>query len=200
MKSPSADVCQNGSSPPSARFRYTSPAGVTRRGYAVLTLHRPSNVDDAVSLTRVLDAISEIGAEVPIIFPVHPRTRRRLDALPAPSRAMSSLRLLEPLPYLDFVRLMELAAVVLTDSGGIQEETTALGVPCLTLRSSTERPITTTHGTNEVVGVDARRIAAAWKRIRHGRWRAGRRPALWDGRAAERIVDILTSRACPGQG
>jgi UDP-N-acetylglucosamine 2-epimerase (non-hydrolysing) len=88
---------------------------------------------------------------------------------------------------------MELAAVVLTDSGGIQEETTALGVPCLTLRTSTERPITTTQGTNEVVGVDPRRIAAAWKRIRRGRWRAGRRPALWDGRAAERIVAILTS-------
>lgn len=166
----------------------------------MLTLHRPSNVDDVSSLNQVLGAITEVSAEVPIVFPVHPRTRRRLDTLPAGSPAMKNLRLLEPLPYLDFVRLMELAAVVLTDSGGIQEETTALGVPCLTLRTSTERPITTTQGTNEVVGVDPRRIAAAWKRIRRGRWRSGRRPALWDGHAAERIVEILTARAGPGSG
>ena len=130
--------------------------------------------------------------------PVPPRTRGRLDTLPSGSPVMKNLRLLEPLPYLDFVRLMELTAVVLTDSGGIQEETTALGVPCLTLRDSTERPITTTQGTNELVGINPRRITAAWQRIRRGRWRAGGLPALWDGRAAERIVDVLTRGAASG--
>jgi UDP-N-acetylglucosamine 2-epimerase (non-hydrolysing) len=172
--------------------------GLTRGGYAVLTLHRPSNVDDVSSLLRVLGAIASVSGDVPVVFPVHPRTRGRLDALPAGSPVIKRLRLLEPLAYLDFVRLMELAAVVLTDSGGIQEETTALGVPCLTLRSSTERPITTTLGTNELVGTDPRRITAAWQRIRRGRWRAGRLPALWDGRAAERIVDVLTRGAASG--
>lgn len=176
-----------------ATSRILDTLGLAAREYAVLTLHRPSNVDDVSSLTQVLGAIASVSADVPVVFPVHPRTRRRLDALPTGSTAMKGLRLLEPLPYLDFVRLMELAAAVLTDSGGIQEETTALGVPCLTLRDSTERPITTTLGTNEVVGVNAPRIGAAWKRIRRGRWRAGRLPALWDGRAAERIVDVLLS-------
>jgi UDP-N-acetylglucosamine 2-epimerase (non-hydrolysing) len=178
-----------------ATSRILDTCGLAAREYAVLTLHRPSNVDDVSSLLQVLGAIASVSAEVPVVFPVHPRTRGRLDALPTGSAAMKGLRLLEPLPYLDFVRLMEGAAAVLTDSGGIQEETTALGVPCLTLRDSTERPITTTHGTNEVVGVSPQRIAAAWTRIRRGRWRAGRLPALWDGHAAERIVDVLTSNA-----
>ncbi len=161
-----------------------------RRRFAVLTLHRPSNVDDLVALRALLEAIGCVQHDVPVVFPVHPRTRQRLPQLPA-TVVGAGFRLIEPAPYLDFVQLMANAACVLTDSGGIQEETTALGVPCLTLRTTTERPITVTDGTNRIVGLDAARIAAAWDEIRAGRWPAGRVPALWDGRAAERIVKVL---------
>ncbi len=165
--------------------------GLHPGAYAALTLHRPSNVDDPEALRRVLRALARIQAEMPVVFPVHPRTRRCLAALDGHLPALPALRLIEPLPYLDFVRLMANAHCVLTDSGGIQEETTALGVPCLTLRTSTERPITVTRGTNRVVGVDPERINAAWEEIRRGEWPTGRLPELWDGKAAERIVKIL---------
>jgi len=163
--------------------------GLEPRGYAVLTLHRPGNVDGAARLARSLEAIAPVRREVPVVFPVHPRTRASLDAVP-PS-ALAGLRVVEPLAYLDFVHLMASAACVLTDSGGIQEETTALGVPCLTLRPNTERPITVTQGTNRLVDTDPARVAAAWAEIREGRWPAGRLPELWDGKAASRIVRIL---------
>jgi UDP-N-acetylglucosamine 2-epimerase (non-hydrolysing) len=164
--------------------------GLRPRQYAVLTLHRPSNVDDEGSLLTVLDAIACIERDVPVIFPVHPRTRGRLEPVLQRSRRRA-LSLVEPAPYLDFVQLMAHAVCVLTDSGGIQEETTALDVPCLTLRTNTERPITVTAGTNRIVGVDAGRVAAAWAAIRQGTWPAGRLPELWDGKAAERIVRVL---------
>lgn len=163
---------------------------LSSRSFAVLTLHRPSSVDDPRTLRALLDAVSDISREVPIVFPVHPRTRRRLQDVPV-VMASGSLRPIEPLPYLDFVHVMANAVCVLTDSGGIQEETTALGVPCLTLRTSTERPITVTEGTNRLVGLAPEAIAEAWHDVRSGRWPAGRLPALWDGRAAERIVKAL---------
>jgi UDP-N-acetylglucosamine 2-epimerase (non-hydrolysing) len=179
-------------------FRFREPAaaspildtlGLTPRGFTALTLHRPSNVDDPATLARVLDAIAPLHRDVPMVFPVHPRTRERLRQLPA--AAGGGLRLVEPLPYLDFVQLMATAACVLTDSGGIQEETTALGVPCLTLRANTERPITLTQGTNRLVGIDGAKIVAAWAEIRRGEWPGGRLPELWDGKAAERVVKAL---------
>ena len=131
--------------------------GVAGKDYAVLTLHRPSNVDDRAALAGILDALEQISARLPIIFPVHPRTRARLDEFGFADRIKraGNLRLIEPLGYLDFLRLYSGARLVLTDSGGIQEETTVLSIPCLTLRENTERPITVEMGTNTIVGADA---------------------------------------------
>jgi len=165
--------------------------GVEPGGYAALTLHRPSNVDSEEGLGRLLAAIARIQSEVPIVFPVHPRTRQRLERMNGALHALPALRLAEPLPYLDFVRVMANARCVLTDSGGIQEETTALGVPCLTLRTNTERPVTVTRGTNRIVGVEPDAIVAAWRDVAEGRWPLGELPDLWDGKAAGRIVRIL---------
>lgn len=169
--------------------------GLVPREYAVLTLHRPSNVDDDAALERMLNAIAEIGRDLPIVFPVHPRTRASLmrssivEALIQANR----LRILEPLGYLEFLSLMSDSRVVLTDSGGIQEETTVLGVPCLTLRDSTERPVTITHGTNRLVGTDPDRIVAEWMQVRETSCHPVL-PPLWDGHAAERIVDVLRGK------
>ena len=165
------------------------------QGFAVLTLHRPSNVDDPTTLARTLAAVATVQRDVPIVFPVHPRTRQRLQPLDPAMVDKDGLRLIEPVPYLDFVQLMANAACVLTDSGGIQEETTALGVPCLTLRPGTERPVTVTRGTNRIVGLDRARITDAWQQIRRGEWPVGRLPELWDGKAASRIVEVLLDHA-----
>ena len=159
------------------------------RRFAVLTLHRPSNVDSADKLNELLGAVDSIAAEVPVIFPVHPRTRQRLAQAGISCR--SDLKLVEPVGYLDFLCLLSRATLVLTDSGGIQEETTALGVPCLTLRENTERPVTITQGTNLLVGTDPSRIVAAARNSLAQKTTAGRIPPFWDGHAAERIVDIL---------
>jgi UDP-N-acetylglucosamine 2-epimerase (non-hydrolysing) len=164
---------------------------VAPRGYSLLTLHRPSNVDTEDALRPLLGAVARIQAESPVVFPVHPRTRGRLERLIGSMPAMANLRLVDPLPYLDFVQLMANARCVLTDSGGIQEETTALGVPCLTLRENTERPITVSRGTNRVIGVEPAVIYAHWRRAADGQWPAGELPELWDGQAARRIVKIL---------
>jgi UDP-N-acetylglucosamine 2-epimerase (non-hydrolysing) len=179
------------------RFRERSAAspivetlGLGPRAFALLTLHRPANVDGDGTLSAALRALESVGRDVPVVFPVHPRTRQQLQR--ALARTPTPwLRLVEPLPYLDFVQLMANAAVVLTDSGGVQEETTALGVPCLTLRPSTERPITVTAGTNRLMGVDGDGIRSAWQEIRQGDWPRGRLPELWDGKAADRIVRVL---------
>lgn len=156
--------------------------------YAVATLHRPSNVDDEHRLEQLLSSLVEIGREAPVVLPAHPRSAEKLRRLaPLPT---TELRIVEPMGYLDFLALQAGASIVLTDSGGIQEETTVLGVPCLTLRDSTERPITVTEGTNKVVGTDpAVIIAAARSVLANGV--PLRRPALWDGRAAERIATVL---------
>ena len=161
------------------------------RGYAALTLHRPSNVDDEGTLGMLLSAVARIQGEIPVVFPVHPRTRRRLEALTEVLPPMPGLRLVDPLPYLDFLELMANARCVLTDSGGIQEETTALGIPCLTLRHNTERPITVTRGTNRVVGTEPEAIYESWREIADGKWPGGELPELWDGKAAARVVRAL---------
>jgi len=160
-----------------------------------VTLHRPSNVDDEGTLGMLLEGISRVQAEVPVVFPVHPRTRRHLEALSAVLPPMPALRLAEPLPYLDFVNLMANAQCVMTDSGGIQEETTALRIPCVTLRTNTERPITVTRGTNRVVGTSPDAIYESWRAIADGKWQVGELPELWDGKAAARIVRVLLGRA-----
>ncbi|MGI8735076.1 MAG: non-hydrolyzing UDP-N-acetylglucosamine 2-epimerase [Pyrinomonadaceae bacterium] len=166
--------------------------GVADKDYAVLTLHRPSNVDDHATLQGILDAIKQIGKRIPIIFPVHPRTRKMIAELGLAKEVESALRVIEPLGYLDFLRLYSGARLVLTDSGGIQEETTVLGIPCLTLRENTERPITVEMGTNTIVGTDPREItAAAFAALADGGTREHRIPPLWDGHTAERILDAL---------
>jgi UDP-N-acetylglucosamine 2-epimerase (non-hydrolysing) len=164
--------------------------------FAVLTLHRPSNVDSTEKLIELLTAVAAVASEIPVIFPVHPRTQQRLTQ--AGIQTHPNLKLIPPVGYLDFLCLLSKATLVLTDSGGIQEETTALGVPCLTLRENTERPITISQGTNLLVGTDPERIVAAAREVLAGRSKAGRIPPLWDGHAAERIVETLL-RVLPGR-
>jgi UDP-N-acetylglucosamine 2-epimerase (non-hydrolysing) len=158
--------------------------------FAVLTLHRPANVDDEAKLREIMGALAEIAADLPIYFPVHPRTRQRLEALGF-SGVAANINLLPPLPYRAFLRLWQDAALVLTDSGGMQEETTALGIPCLTLRDNTERPITVAEGTNILAGTTAATILAAYASFKATGGKKGRIPELWDGKAAERIMRIL---------
>ncbi|HWP41420.1 MAG TPA: UDP-N-acetylglucosamine 2-epimerase (non-hydrolyzing) [Tepidisphaeraceae bacterium] len=165
--------------------------------YALLTLHRPGNVDEAGTFGRILDALEQIQRRLAVVFPVHPRTRAMLARSRVAARLgrLKQLRLIEPAGYLDFVKLMSHARVVLTDSGGIQEETTVLGVPCLTLRDNTERPVTIRCGTNQLVGTDPARILSAFAAVTSAKPRPARLPPLWDGRAAQRIVEILAQQA-----
>jgi UDP-N-acetylglucosamine 2-epimerase (non-hydrolysing) len=163
--------------------------GLREGGYGLVTLHRPSNVDDVATLRALLATLDEVAAGLPLVFPVHPRTAGRLRAAGVtldPAR----WRLIEPLGYLDFLRLTSAAKLVLTDSGGVQEETTVLGVPCVTLRENTERPITCEQGTNQLAGTDRAAILAAVGRIEEVR-RAARVPERWDGQSATRIVAEL---------
>jgi len=163
--------------------------GLDPGGYALLTLHRPSNVDEPASLEVLISTLESVAGRIPILFPIHPRTLARLRA--ADISVPPGIRTCEPLPYLTFLGLMAKARVVLTDSGGIQEETTALGVPCLTLRENTERPVTVTQGTNRLVGTDREEICRCVDRVLSGDWPAGQQVPLWDGRASSRIVDVL---------
>ncbi|MGB0175861.1 MAG: non-hydrolyzing UDP-N-acetylglucosamine 2-epimerase [Owenweeksia sp.] len=158
------------------------------RNYIVMTLHRPANVDEEHKLKELLDAIIDNSHGIPLVFPVHPRTRKILDNLgvDAPNLIMA-----EPLSYLEFNYLVERAKAVITDSGGITEETTVMGVPCMTLRDNTERPETISIGTNELLGVDPGAVPPAMAKLFQGQWKEGRIPELWDGKAAERIVDHL---------
>jgi len=192
----SAELARNGA-PPAVRA-----LGESR--YSLATIHRPSNVDDPSQLTRVLDILESAAHTAPLLFVTHPRTRERLARLdhggrftevsgPIDTIEAGKCYLLPPLPYLDFLYAMTNASAVLTDSGGIQEETTFLGVPCLTLRENTERPVTVQVGSNEVVGLDKDRILGCLDRIYKGEWKTPSAPPLWDGRAASRIIDVLTT-------
>jgi UDP-N-acetylglucosamine 2-epimerase (non-hydrolysing) len=179
--------------PLAARSRTLEDLGLVKNGgylaYGILTLHRPANVDSPETLTKLLGVIETVADKLPIIFPVHPRTRLKLENLRR--KQHSQLRIVDPLGYLEFLCLLNRARLVLTDSGGIQEETTALGVPCLTLRENTERPVTVIKGTNHIVGHDRQRILPAVELILKGRDKTGQMPELWDGHAAERIIQIL---------
>jgi UDP-N-acetylglucosamine 2-epimerase (non-hydrolysing) len=166
------------------------PAGLPDR-YALVTLHRPANVDDVVWLGGMLDVLGSVSESLPVLFPMHPRTRQKIaDAdLTMPNHGW--FHALEPQSYLTFLALQQHAAVVITDSGGIQEETTFLGVPCITVRENTERPVTVDVGTNVLVGRDVRRILVEVKKVLGGNWKSGLIPPLWDGHTAERIADVL---------
>ena len=170
---------------------------LTEKSYAVLTLHRPSNVDDREIFSGLLDALVSIGEKIPIIFPVHPRTKARISEFGFTEKIENSkLKLIEPLGYLDFMRLYSGARLVLTDSGGLQEETTALSIPCLTLRQNTERPVTISMGTNRLVGINPEKIKqTAFEVLNEKDFVTDKKiPPLWDGRTAERICDALTMK------
>ena len=174
---------------PSA-FEISAKIPVDRR-YGVVTLHRPSNVDSAAMMGKIGGALREIAAELPLIFPVHPRTRANLEKFGVDLGP--NITLAGPQAYMAFLSLWKDAAVVLTDSGGLQEETTALGVPCITIRENTERPVTVDEGSNVLAGTDPVRIVAEARKVLAGQGKQGRRPHLWDGKAAERIVEILAA-------
>jgi UDP-N-acetylglucosamine 2-epimerase (non-hydrolysing) len=168
--------------------------GLTRRRYVLVTLHRPSNVDDEIVLGGILDALVEISKQICVVFVAHPRTRQKLQAATALGTKLSqapNLRLIDPLGYLDFMKMMSEATAVLTDSGGIQEETTILQVPCFTLRRSTERPVTVEQGTNQLVDPDTSSILEGWRSLKNRPALRVSVPELWDGKAAERIAKCL---------
>jgi UDP-N-acetylglucosamine 2-epimerase (non-hydrolysing) len=167
--------------------RKTRQEGLPER-YALVTLHRPANVDDSATLRGILESLLEVNRDLAVVFPAHPRTRKRIADFGLDA---GQLRLLDPLPYVDFLGLQARAAVVITDSGGIQEETTYLGVPCLTVRENTERPVTVSMGTNLLVGRDRERLRTELSRVLSGQAKKGKVPPLWDGRAGERIADVL---------
>lgn len=156
------------------------------KNYFVLTMHRPSNVDDPVRFAQWMEVLDQSG--LPIVFPVHPRTRKNFSNLKQPPKHILAI---DPLSYLEFIYLLKEAKAVITDSGGVQEETTVLGVPCLTLRNNTERPETVTEGTNEMIGDNFGALKKAIQELNHGKWKQGKVPQLWDGRTAERIISIL---------
>ncbi len=169
--------------------------GISDTDYAVLTLHRPTNIDEPETFARIIDALAEITQRVPIVFPVHPRTRKMLAVSGLAERAENAkgLRMIEPLGYLDFLNLYSQARLVLTDSGGIQEETTVLGIPCLTLRENTERPITVDMGTNTIVGTEPGKITTAAFAALDGSKKGNHKvPPLWDGHTADRILAALS--------
>jgi UDP-N-acetylglucosamine 2-epimerase (non-hydrolysing) len=173
--------------------------------YFLTTIHRPANVDDLAQLSRVIRILESASELAPVLFVTHPRTRERLQAINGNNRLLDfdenlrtirhgSIYILPPLPYLEFLHLLSRSQAVLTDSGGIQEETTFLRIPCLTLRNNTERPVTIELGSNDMVGLDCQKIASCLEKITTGRWKEALRPPLWDGCAAERVVTVLMNR------
>jgi UDP-N-acetylglucosamine 2-epimerase (non-hydrolysing) len=164
--------------------------GLTERQYFVITLHRPANVDQEHKLKELMDAITQGSRGLPIIFPVHPRTAKNLQGI---GISASNLFMIDPLGYLEFNYLVKYAKAVVTDSGGITEETTVMGVPCMTLRDNTERPETITHGTNELIGTDPKNLAPAFEKLFSGKWKKGSIPQLWDGQTSVRIIEHLLS-------
>jgi UDP-N-acetylglucosamine 2-epimerase (non-hydrolysing) len=178
-----------------SRDRFMAPpiwkeANLSEGAYAVMTLHRPANVDGERKLKDLLAEIARVSRGIPLVFPVHPRTAKNLKDL---GEVPAHLHLVEPLSYLEFNFLVSKAKVVITDSGGITEETTVMGIPCMTLRDSTERPETVSIGTNELLGTDPKALEPAMDKLFSGNWKKGGIPELWDGRTAERIVAHLIS-------
>jgi len=182
--------------------------GLKPLDYAILTLHRPSNVGDAVQLRRTLEAVATVGRELPVIFPAHPRTANKLREMDIQLKFIedgikvgdSGIWAIPPAPYIDFLGLVDSSAMVITDSGGIQEETTYLGVPCLTYRDNTERPATVTHGTNQLIGANPENlVSAALEVLSRGKRKSEEKhevPPLWDGMTASRILDVLKDKCC----
>jgi UDP-N-acetylglucosamine 2-epimerase (non-hydrolysing) len=164
-------------------------------GYGVVTLHRPSNVDDAATLRALLDVLIETSEKLPLVFPIHPRTQARIDSFRLQDRLAQAKGILQtpPLGYLDFLAVTSNAKLIVTDSGGLQEESTALGIPCLTMRSNTERPITVDEGTSTLIGSSADLLRQSIEKVLAGSYEPGQRPVLWDGRAAERIAKLLAT-------
>ncbi len=174
------------------RSTILSQTGVEKEAFALVTLHRPSNVDDREILDGLIGVLEYVGRQLPVVFPLHPRTKNSLDRFDLMDKlASANIKLLPPLGYLDFLKLTSDARIVLTDSGGIQEETTVLGVPCLTLRHNTERPVTVELGTNRVVGNDPDTVMEAFDKTMAVKKTKPAPPPLWDGKAASRIVEIL---------
>lgn len=168
--------------------------GLAPKGYGIVTLHRPSNVDQPETLTPLVEKLEAVAAMVPLIFPVHPRTRQKLNAFGLFARLeKAGVQLVEPISYRPFMSLVSNAALVVTDSGGVQEETTYLDIPCLTLRENTERPVTVSEGTNRLIKPEG--LVEAVQTVLDGRWPSGRRPEFWDGKAAQRCLDDLRRRA-----
>jgi UDP-N-acetylglucosamine 2-epimerase (non-hydrolysing) len=165
--------------------------GITENNYATITIHRPSNVDNRPVLKGIIAALKKIQRDIPVIFPMHPRTRKNVDQFGLSEKVlgMPNLIITEPIGYLEFLRLNKTAKLVLTDSGGLQEETTYLGIPCLTIRENTERPVTINVGTNVLTGSNPDNILEEYEKIMNGNFKKGRIPYLWDGHTAERIVD-----------
>lgn len=171
--------------------------GLKQKGFAVITLHRPSNVDNLNNLNKIVSAFEIIQKELKLVFPIHPRTKKNIDSSVMVTRieAMKNLILLDPVGYLDFLKLTANSAFVMTDSGGIQEETTILQIPCMTLRENTERPVTVTQGTNMLVHIDTQDILKHYNEIKAVKFQTkGKIPKFWDGKAAKRIVDIIIEK------
>ena len=162
--------------------------GLENKNYIVMTLHRPANVDEELTLKRMMDEIIKHSKGIPVVFPVHPRTAKQLNTL---GISYPNLFTIEPLGYLEFNYLVEHSKTVITDSGGITEETTVMGIPCMTLRDNTERPETINLGTNELLGVNPKAIAPAMEKLFSGQWKKGSIPQLWDGKTSKRIVKQL---------
>jgi UDP-N-acetylglucosamine 2-epimerase (non-hydrolysing) len=180
------------------RNRFQKPAiwkklSLKKGEYIVMTLHRPANVDEEEKLKIFLDVIIDNSRGLPIIFPVHPRTAKNIEAIFQADHSASTLHLIDPLGYLEFNYLVENAKAVITDSGGITEETTVMGIPCITVRDNTERPETVEIGTNELIGTDPSALKPALDKLFSGNWKKGEIPELWDGKAAERIIKILSN-------